>query len=110
MLEIGVQVRCAMTIDAIIADAMTHAATLFDAKVEDAVREHEAVIRRDIAATGEEDQDPLDRPPDPDSDWQRCTVEETVEAYRRLLAIWKTVELWKLHAKIVRFVVDRLQP
>lgn len=99
-----------MTRDAIVAEAMAYAATLFDAAIEKAVREHEAVIRRDLAASGPEDEDMLDRPPDPDSDWQLSTVEETMVAYADVLQLWRALELLKLHWKVERFVNDRLHP
>ena len=36
-------------------------------------------LRADVAATGPEDDDALDRPPDPGSPWTRITIEEEFE-------------------------------
>ena len=63
-------------------EAMAYAAHEIDTLIERYLKAHEALIRHDIAVTGPEDEEALDRPPDPDSPWRRITVEESVMLQR----------------------------
>jgi hypothetical protein len=70
-------------------ETMQLAGRKLDVIIEDRMVALEARIRADIAATGPEDEEALDRPPDPDSPWQRITVEEVMMRERDQCAVWK---------------------
>ena len=69
-----------MTIDEVMADA----ARQLDEVIASELSKREARLRQDLAESGPEDEEALDRPPDPDSPWRRITVEEVmmIEAER----------------------------
>lgn len=48
----------------------------------------EARVREAVAASGEEDEDAIDRPPEP-GPWRRLTVEEVIELDRAQLERWR---------------------
>jgi len=85
-----------MTID----DAMETVTRQLDALIDQRLQTIEAQIRRDLAATGPEDDEALDRPPDLEADWQRITVEETMEQERAQLAAWRATMLPVLRRRL----------
>jgi hypothetical protein len=72
---------------------MRYAEREIDAAISRQLWAHEAQLRRDLVLAGEEDQEALDRPPDPESKWRRVTVEECVESYERQLLAWRVETL-----------------
>jgi hypothetical protein len=81
-----------MTVD----EAIASFAKQLDGLIDGRLQALEAQIRHDIAITGPEDEDALDRPPEPDAPWRRVTPEEVVEAERARLQVWRGMELAKL--------------
>jgi hypothetical protein len=75
------------------ADARARA---LDAAINRNLLAYEAQLRQDVTLTGKEDQEALDRPPDPGSSWRRATAEELVEAYREQLRTWRSETLTAL--------------
>jgi len=71
------------------AEAMAYAEHEIDMLIERHLKLLEKKIRLDIAATGPEDEDALDRIPDPASPWQRSTPEEAVLLERARMLEWK---------------------
>jgi hypothetical protein len=69
--------------------AVAAAAVELDALIDRYLVALERRMRHDIAATGPEDQDALDRPPDPRLPWSRVTVEEAVLGERATLMAWR---------------------
>lgn len=61
-------------------------------------------IRADMAATGPEDEDALDRVPDPDAPWTRITPEQAVWMYRERWDAWKAQQLATLRVEIAALV------
>jgi hypothetical protein len=84
-----------MTLD----EAMAYAAHEIDALIGRYLQVIETTIRLDVAATGPEDEEALDRPPDPDSPWRRITVEEAVMLQREKLLVWRAETLATLRAQ-----------
>jgi hypothetical protein len=81
------------------ADVMIYATEAIDRLIADYLELFEATFRRQIAATGPEDEEALDRPPDPESPWQRITVEEAVLIHAARLGAWKASTLADLGAQ-----------
>lgn len=82
-------------------EAMDVAARGLDEVIERQLVELEARLRVDVAATGPEDEDALDRPPDPESPWQRMTVEEVIERERARLHAWRRETLAALRRRLM---------
>jgi hypothetical protein len=87
-----------MTLD----EAMARVARELDIIIESRLQALEARIRADCAATGPEDEDALDRPPDLDSPWQRITVEEIIVRERAHLDLWRGEALAEVRAWLIR--------
>lgn len=80
-----------------LADAMAHARQEIDAQIEEWLTRMEAVMRRDLAMTGPEDDDVLDRPRDPDASWHPCCVEEVLVRQRAIFEQWRDDTLKTMH-------------
>ena len=74
-------------------EALQRAGQQIDAIIETHLVTLEARIRADLVATGEEDQDALDVPPDPDAAWSRITVEEILVRERAWWDGWRASSL-----------------
>jgi len=81
-----------MTLDQVLAESTAR----LDSIIERQLSDLEAQIRSDIATTGPENEEALDRPPDPDSPWRRITLEETLMLQRERLLVWRDQSLAEL--------------
>ena len=93
-----------MTLDQVVAKAGRQ----IDCIIAEDMDALETRIRRDVIATGPEDADALDRPRDPDSPFQRVTVEELIERQRTQLRAWHAETLIAIRLLIDATTPDRI--
>jgi len=88
-----------MTID----QAVDKAADALDHIIARQLDDLERQMRADMAATGPEDEDALDRPPVRFSAWGRITVEDVIEMQRARCLAWRVTSLATIRQGLIAF-------